>query len=130
MRAVEMLPASEAPAGLFGSYIPSGFSAAPSAAGGSAHHQPAAVSASMSSFLATFATDAIRSPSLRFMTRTPWVLRPTTRISDTWVRFTIPCAVMSMMSSPSRTDKIATTGPLRSLVRMSRTPLPPRRCLR
>src|SRR5579875_97718 len=85
---------------------------------------------SSSSSRATWAIDAILSPSLRFMIRTPWVLRPTTRISRTWVRLTMPPVVMSMMSSGSRTDTTPTTLPLRSLVRMSRMPLPPRRCLR
>ena len=35
-----------------------------------------------SSSRATLAIDAILSPSFRFMTRTPWVLRPTMRISS------------------------------------------------
>src|SRR5262249_9497905 len=82
------------------------------------------------SSLATLANEAILSPSLRFMMRTPCVLRPITRISDTCVRLTMPCVVISTTSSASRPLAIRIPGPFPSEVGISRRPLPPRRCRR
>ena len=58
------------------------------------------------------------------------MLRPISRMSATGVRIRMPPVVVSMTSSASVTLAIATTGPLRSLVLMSISPLPPRFCER
>ena len=70
------------------------------------------------------------SPSSRLMNRTPWVLRPMMLMSPEGIRWILPRAVIISNSSPSRMRTIPITGPLRSVVLMSRRPLPPRRCVR
>ena len=56
--------------------------------------------------------------------------RPISRSEVESVRMTMPLAVMSISSSASVTLLRATTLPLRSVVLMLMTPLPPRRVLR
>src|SRR5438132_689543 len=88
---------------------------------GSSSGVSSAAACDSASSRAILASEAILSSSLRFMMRTPCVLRPTTRISLTRVRFTIPWVVMTMISSSAWTETMTTTWPLRSLVRISRT---------
>ena len=76
-------------------------------------------------------TIAVRvSPSSKLMIRTPWVLRPMTLISLAATRWILPRTVIIINSSVSSTGTIPTTRPLRLVVLMSITPLPPRRCVR
>ena len=49
-----------------------------------------------------------RSPSARRISRTPWVLRPTTEISSTGVRTSVPVELISMISCPGVTCSAAT----------------------
>ena len=60
------------------------------------------------------------------MTRTPWVLRPTTLIPSTPVRTRVPESEISMTSSPSSTRSAPTTSPLRAVALIAMSPCPPR----
>src|ERR1700682_5985770 len=76
------------------------------------------------------AAAATESSSSRRSRRTPCVERPASRISFAWTRMTLPLCVMIMTSDSSVTCRVATTEPLRSVVFILTTPLPPREVLR
>jgi len=84
---------------------------------------PAGLSISSASI---FAMATSLSPSSILIRRTPWALRPVSRISLTRVRMRMPFSEMSINSSVSQTAVMPTTLPLRSVVLMLITPLPPR----
>ncbi len=58
--------------------------------------------------------------------RTPWVLRPISLMSPARMRWILPLVVTISTSSPSSNRKDADDRPLRVVVLMSRSPLPPR----
>ena len=64
------------------------------------------------------------------MIRTPCVLRPITLISPAAIRWILPRAVIMISSSSSRTATMPIDRPLRCVVLMSRSPMPPRRWVR
>src|SRR5216110_3369182 len=64
------------------------------------------------------------------MSRTPWVFRPISEISETLVRMTIPPRVMSITSSDGTTSSAATTRPFRSVAWIEMIPFPPRPVIR
>ena len=65
-------------------------------------------------------------PASKFISVTPWVARPISRISATRVRTSTPVSVISMISSSGATKVAATTLPLRSDCWMAIIPLVPR----
>src|SRR5260221_574800 len=92
-------------------------------------HLPAPVSSSASSS-ARWATETTRSPPATLNSTTPWVLRPTMRMSCTGQRMSCPPSVTSMIWSASATGKLATTSPLRSDRSILAMPCPPRPVIR
>src|SRR2546425_9238206 len=101
------------------------FGAADLGAGASASSSPSSPVSSSSS-LTTRATSTTRSPGVRFMIFTPWVLRPEMRIPSTGTRIMMPFFVIIMSSSSGRTSFSAMASPV-LLVRLSvMMPRPPR----
>src|SRR4029077_2366742 len=76
------------------------------------------------------AAAATESSSSRRSRRTPCVERPASRISLACTRMTFPLWVIIITSDSSVTCNVATTEPLRSVVFMLTTPLPPRDVIR
>ena len=89
-----------------------------------------ASSAPPSSSFTTRATSTTASPESRFMTFTPWVLRPMTRMPSTGSRMITPCRVIIMSSSSGMTSLSATIDPVLSVFLRVMMPLPPRFCTR
>ena len=82
-------------------------------------------SAGDSSLLDTTEMEAIASPSLRLIRRTPWVALWATRRSDTAMRIVSPERLMIMRSSLSVTFLMATSFPVFSVISRVLTPFPP-----
>src|SRR2546426_2042765 len=106
-----------------------GFGAADLGAGASASSSPSSPVSSSSS-LTTRATSTTRSPGVRFMIFTPWVLRPEMRMPSTGTRIMIPFLVIIMSSSSGRTSFSATMSPVLSPRFSVIMPRPPRCCTR
>ena len=83
-------------------------------------------SAGLASFSTMRCSPLSLEPSSRPISVTPWVARPSSRISLTRVRTSTPLSVISMISSSACTSVAATTLPLRSLCWMAIMPLVPR----
>src|SRR5438067_2266554 len=105
------------------------FGAAALGAGVSASASPPSPFSASSSFT-TRATSTTRSPGVRFMTLTPWVLRPEIRIPSTGTRIMIPFLVIIMSSSSGSTSLSATMSPVLSDRLRVMIPRPPRCCTR
>src|SRR5687768_172387 len=101
-----------------------------SAAAGGIAASPVAAAWPRSSSFTTRATPCSLSPASRFMTRTPWVFRPITRIPSTGTRMMTPLCVIIMSSSSGMTSLSATITPVLSVTLKVMIPLPPRRCTR
>src|SRR5437763_16074865 len=85
---------------------------------------------SASSAPPTPAIVATVSPSSSRMMITPWVCRPATRMFSIGVRITWPPSEMTINCSSSglTTTRIPTSGPVRSVTAIVKTPWPPREC--
>src|SRR5690348_148763 len=104
-----------------------GFSVLPFLAGAGAASSPSSSSPfSVSSSFTTRATSTTMSPGVRFITFTPWVLRPEIRIPSTGTRIMIPFLVIIISSSSGGTSFRATMSPVFSLRFRVMIPRPPR----
>src|SRR6266516_838073 len=95
-------------------------------AGASFSSSPPSPPFSPTSSLTTRATPTTRSPGVRFMIFTPWVLRPEMRIPSTGTRIMMPFFVIIMSSSSGRTSFSATMSPVLSARLSVMMPRPPR----
>ena len=66
------------------------------------------------------------SSSFKLIKLTPWVLRPTTEMSEQGMRMVWPLSVVIITSSVSRTLRVPTTLPTLSVVFCVMIPTPPR----